>query len=993
MGGQNEDVQLNESHSTDEVEETSEVQVLPILDDRADVSFFEPAKYELRVRLIVLAVAIGIFIPNLGAFGLWDPWETHYGAVTTEMIESYNWVEPWWGYKHKIGPDKQGKPFYSKPVFIFWSEAIVSQIIGRGEWAIRMPMALLAILAVFLAYVTLSRIWSRRAGLVGSVLRATSPQFFMISRQAQTDMPFVGTFIIALLLMMLAIFGPRVRRSSRQFWVWTGVTLAFVLLNAIPQYLLIANDLAPASPADLSGWSLLKWKLINVGSYHAWGYSILLAAVLGWYALALRKDVQSHGLSDRIKDKWLRRHLLIAFYVMAAHSTYSKGLLGFLLPGAIIFCYLLVTNTWRMLARVELIRGLGVFVAVGFPWYMAMFASHGGYPNGAYYRRFFIHDHFNRLASGVHQIDSGTFEHFIKWLGIGVFPWVIFVPLTLAWLVRHKVKDMRASNQAKLFLGVWFVFAFALFTLASTKFHHYIFPALPALVFLVALFLIDMLEERGVLGRLTAVVGIIFFVAVGFDIKDEPQQIRNLMTYKYDRKMPKNLPIDASATINAKSDQTWEESTFYKHTDPTLHAILNVDFFRYERFIDFLIALGLLALGLFFFHRTRGHGLAMLATLSVMLSMWSLNYYMPSFSPHWSQKYLFDAYYDTCTPLSNDEETDRAYQPLVAQLGFEGVSDYLRGQTKKVCDEDVIAWRITWRGETYYSFNELQPIIKEKTQFKPYLEDRNGGKKFYALMERGNEARLKSRLNAISSQLRKAGHKDFASIKSWTTKIENDENAYFQMVSATPLTETPRFYDNLTFYRAIDNFIIQAGSEPSSAGVGPNSEVKTYTKETVEKILSKVPGKHPKNTKLQATIQTAEGMIKCELDHKEAPQTVANFVGLATGQLPWTVWKLNQETGKTSRWAKAGTMATVESGGNSHGNRFFITVRDAAITGKNASKYTPFGGCIVGDVIKKIANAPKKPLSEKAKKANKPKKPNQPLNPVSIEKVTLRWVR
>ncbi len=57
------------------------------------------------------------------------------------------------------------------------------------------------------------------------------------------------------------------------------------------------------------------------------------------------------------------------------------------------------------------------------------------------------------------------------------------------------------------------------------------------------------------------------------------------------------------------------------------------------------------------------------------------------------------------------------------------------------------------------------------------------------------------------------------------------------------------------------------------------------------------------------------------------------------------------------------------------------------------AKYTPFGGCVVGDVIKKIANAPKKPLSKSAKEAKKPKKANKPLNPVSIDKIILRWVR
>jgi 4-amino-4-deoxy-L-arabinose transferase-like glycosyltransferase/cyclophilin family peptidyl-prolyl cis-trans isomerase len=978
MGGHNEDVQLSASDVGDEV---SSLGTLPILDDRESVAFFEPAKYELRVRLVVLAVALGIFLPNLGAFGLWDPWETHYGAVTTNMVETYDWVSPWWGYKEKIGPDKQGKPFYSKPVFIFWSEAMMSQLIGRGEWAIRLPMAMLAILAVFLAYIVMSRIWSRRAGLLGSLLLATSPQFFMISRQAQTDMPFVGTLIIALLLMMLAFFGPRVRRSRRQFWVWTGLTVAFVLLNAVPQYLLISNDLNPLPPVDMAGWGLFVWKVSNVGSYHALGYALLLSAVIAWYGLSLRKDLRNHGLTDRIKDKWLRRHLLIAFYVMAAHSTYSKGLLGFLLPGAIIFCYLLITNTWRLLARVELLRGLCVFVAVGFPWYMAMFAAHGGPPNGDYYRRFFIHDHFNRLASGVHQIDSGTFEHFIKWLGIGVFPWVIFVPFTLAWLVRHKIKNMAASNQAKLFLGVWFVFAFALFTLASTKFHHYIFPALPALVFLVALFLTDVLENRGVLGRLTAAVGAIFFIGVGLDIKDEPQQIRNLMTYKYDRKMPKNLPIDAKSSINAKSDLNWEDSYFYKHTDSTLHSILNVDFFRYERFIDFLLLLGCVALGFFFFHKTRGAGLAMLAVLSVMLSMWSLNYYMPSLSPHWSQKYLFDSYYDTCTPVENDEETDRAYRPLLANIGLSGLTEYLRGQQKKVCDEDVIAWRITWRGETYYSFNELQPIIKEKTQFKPYLEERNGGKKFYALMERGNESRLKSRLNAISNQLKKAGHVNFANIKSWKTKIENDENAYFQMVSATPLSETPRFYDALTFYRAISNFIIQTGS---STGSTDGSELKTYTPDDIKKILSKVPGKRGPGSKLQATIKTEVGVIQCELDHKDAPQSVANLVALGTGQTAWTNWKLKREPGKKARWAQPGTMAMVDSGSYNHGNRFFITVRKTELEKKK--KYSPFGGCSIDSVALKISEAAKLPPTTEGKKSNKPK------DPVTIDRMTFRWV-
>ena len=68
---------------------------------------------------------------------------------------------------------------------------------------------LMAILAVFFVYLGVSRIWSRRKGLLAAFVMATCPQFFMISRQAQTDMPLVGCIVIALIFLMLAFFAPR----------------------------------------------------------------------------------------------------------------------------------------------------------------------------------------------------------------------------------------------------------------------------------------------------------------------------------------------------------------------------------------------------------------------------------------------------------------------------------------------------------------------------------------------------------------------------------------------------------------------------------------------------------------------------------------------------------------------------------------------------------------------------------------------------------------
>lgn len=750
---------------------------LPILNDNPTDFWVAPAG-ERKTRWLVALGIVMIFLPNLGGFGLWDPWETHYGAVTTNMVETYDWISPWWGYKEKIGTEpQQGKFFFSKPVLIFWTESLATNIFGRSEWSTRLPMAMLAMLAAFFSYLVLSRIWTRRVGVLGALVMATSPQFFMISRQAQTDMPFVGTMVISLCFLMMAFFGKARRHTDFSFWGWTAVALGGLLAVTIPQYGLLITDLASDPPANMPNPGF-GWQLWNQGTWHALIYASVLGSVIVWFGLALKRDIKTRGLSDAVKDKWLRRWLMVGFYCVCALSFYAKGLLGFI-PGAIILVYLIISNQWRLLARVELIRGILIFMCVSLPWYVAMFVKHGN----AYYQRFFVHDHFNRLGAGVHQIDSGTFEHFIKWLGIGMFPWAIFVPFALIWMFRTNYKDRRAPNQGKMFVIAWFGVTFLLFTLSSTKFHHYIFPAMPALAILTALFINKLLDDKTWLPRLVTVVGVLFFASLCWDLHEDPQHVRNLMTYKYDRPLPQHLPIDADAKVSKSADTyTWKESTFWKHTTPLMQSILTTKILRYDNWIPIAAGLGFLALALFFVARTRRYGLAAMSLLAVLFSMWSLNYYMPSLSPHWSQKYLFDSYYDTCNLTVNPPEIAEAYEPLLPA----SVAAAFGSDSKRVCKEDVISWLITWRGETYYSYNELQPITKEQPQFMPYLETRNHGEKFYALMERGKMSGFKSKLERYSEKLTRKSHPGWDGITGWDVKIENDESLFFQMVSATP---------------------------------------------------------------------------------------------------------------------------------------------------------------------------------------------------------------
>ena len=49
---------------------------------------------ELRAALFSVLLASAVLLPYLGAVGLWDPWEVHYGEVAREMIERNDYIHP-----------------------------------------------------------------------------------------------------------------------------------------------------------------------------------------------------------------------------------------------------------------------------------------------------------------------------------------------------------------------------------------------------------------------------------------------------------------------------------------------------------------------------------------------------------------------------------------------------------------------------------------------------------------------------------------------------------------------------------------------------------------------------------------------------------------------------------------------------------------------------------------------------------------------------------
>lgn len=780
---------------------------LAILRDVLHVPLFAPTSSDRLWRWGTIFAIFALYLLNAGSFGLWDPWETHYGEVTRNMVETFDWVNPWWGYQRKIGTEPiGGEWFYSKPIFIFWAECTFVKLIGLSDWALRLPQALLGASAASSVFLAVERIVSRRAAFWAATVLALSPFFYMVARQAQTDMPFVATLTIGMMFLLTSILGRRQALTPGRFlWATVGF-VAFMLANLLPQFAIIATDLYDPNTQDLAS-TIQQNGWLHVALFYAPATLALVASVL---VPVWRQRRAPGGWGDEaFVDKSFRRYLLLCSYMLLAQATYAKGLLGFMLPGAVLVLYLIVSRQWRLLRHLELVRGVPLFFVTVMPWYVAMFCRHGM----PYYQRFFIHDHFNRVGAGVHQIDTGTFEYFVEWLGYGLWPWSAFAPLAVAALlaaVRSEPEallpadarqpgestwaraDAAALRQLRSFAVLWFLVSFILFTLSSTRFHHYILPGVPPLAMITGIYLLDLVGDRRAQARLPILLALALLLVVTAGVAADFQNLRSLFTYKYDRPMPENMPFDWFAQVVWPSDaapiQTWAEQPFGRHVGPMVANILNIGWFRFDIF--WKIAGGLAATGILamLLPALRRVGLVVVTVAAALAAFWALNYYMPSLAPHWSQKYLFEKYYEDCHIHPNPGPVQEAFTPLVSRVGLGAVAEFFDARPKRVCSEDIVSWLITWRGETYYSNNEIRPLNKA-TQLGPYLQEMNRGKTFYVLSERGRTTGLESKLKGESRKLRDSGVSGFAKVKDWNCDVLSNDSAYFVLAKCVPVSD------------------------------------------------------------------------------------------------------------------------------------------------------------------------------------------------------------
>lgn len=169
-----------------------------------------------------------------------------------------------------------------------------------------------------------------------------------------------------------------------------------------------------------------------------------------------------------------RRWMWLAWAATAA-GFLSKGLMALALPGGSLLLYTLWTRDTSPWRRLEILRGLPLFLLLATPWIVL---AAGRHPEFLHF--FFIHEHLERFATTVHRRVEPAW-YFLPILLMGLLPWT---SLLVASVLRP-LRGLRSRTfSPQRFLALYALFVVTFFSLSGSKLPSYILPAFPPIALL-----------------------------------------------------------------------------------------------------------------------------------------------------------------------------------------------------------------------------------------------------------------------------------------------------------------------------------------------------------------------------------------------------------------------------------------------------------------------------------------------------------------------------
>ncbi len=170
---------------------------------------------------------------------------------------------------------------------------------------------------------------------------------------------------------------------------------------------------------------------------------------------------------------------VMAMYVFAALGFLSKGLIGVVLPGAVLLLWLLVEKYYSMIPGLLRPTGILLFLLITLPWLLLMQSRFPGF-----FHYYFVYQQFDRFSQGGFN---------------NVMPVWFYAAVLLVTMFAWYRRGMTAIFSRRYWQGegevcirrlmwIWMIVILGFFSIPQSKLVGYILPVLPPLAFIFAEF-------------------------------------------------------------------------------------------------------------------------------------------------------------------------------------------------------------------------------------------------------------------------------------------------------------------------------------------------------------------------------------------------------------------------------------------------------------------------------------------------------------------------
>jgi 4-amino-4-deoxy-L-arabinose transferase-like glycosyltransferase len=654
---------------------------------------------EGRLGLLVFLGALALYLPCAGSYGLWDPWETHYSEVARQMTTRGDFISLWWP-----ASPRETAVFQTKPVLSYWLMSLGMMVAGIGAPGgpdAEMAIGTRAEWAVRTPFCLLGALGIWAVYHLGA--RLGGRRVGLLAALCTASFPLYA-LVARQAMTDMAFVGP--------------MTLALVLgALAIEDRGERLPDPLPRRGPDWASPRWLRWL--------RWPRHPLFYVTLGLFLLATVPQLLVDSIDLRVRVPWGGQPTLM--YGVVAMLPYWAGVLA----------VVAVLARMRQRAQLQLaiaatLCGLAVLgkglAGLGLP--VLVFAAY--LVISGRWRRLRERDLLVALALGLVMValvaipwhhamfirhgtpwwselygdnhwkrlmvgrhgDRGTFEYFLRELGYGAWPLVALAVPALAAAFWRPPADERRRALVRFGL-VWFVSAYALVSLSMTKFHHYALPALPGLGLVIGAYLDDLLARgRARQAMLAALVGLPLLAAVTFDLVVTQDAAERF------------LWLFSYDYVYSAAGRVWPDGLDFR---PWIYALAAA------------MTLTTVALA---WPRLRRWAMVGVTVTGLGTAVFLIDGFMPGVAPYWSQKETIARYYE------------------------------LRASA----DERLVAYRLFWRGETFYTKNAIYEGPEEERTLFDHWEDtdarlqawlgRHRGHRHFFVFEPSQEGRIRALLPA-----------------------------------------------------------------------------------------------------------------------------------------------------------------------------------------------------------------------------------------------------